>query len=261
MKITTGTIVSVLLTLFSTILSIITNIPSTSSDHPSNNVFLFGAVIDKLQKSSKDRQLFAANILHQKIDPNDLIYNISQSSDTNLAKAVILYNENPNNNFKEIQNILNNITSCEDPHADPYCIFRELWFSPTTTMSKNGLLLNLYNYPKSDKSKIWFTNRSLNLENLSQKDVYKEDNTCIALGQSGKCSYDNFKNMKTNLDFLDKSGFIENFQNDGKRIHSIQKSIEAFVSTLNHFFVLFIIAVPNTFLTVFTWYLNKSKQI
>jgi hypothetical protein len=260
MKITTGTIVSILLTLFSTILSIITNIPSTSSDHSSNNIFLSRAVIDKLQNFSKDRQLFAANILHQKIDPNDLVYNISQSSNTNLAKAVILYNDNPNNNSKEIRTILNNINGC----TDPYCILRSLWFSPSTMLFNDGFFdkyLNLNNYPKVDTSEIWFTNRSLNLENLSQTDVYKEDDNCITLGQSGKCSYNNIANMKANIGTLDKSGFLENFQNDGKRIHSIQNSIEAFVSALNHFFVLFIIAVPNTFLTVFTWYLNKSKQI
>ena len=194
-------------------------------------------------------------------------------------KGVILYNENSSNNVEKIRTILNFHKSiCDNQN----CALGLLWVPYNTTFSKKGFIdrslnlsnnveadasriwftnrsLNLENLTKADASRIWFTNRSLNLENPSIGDIDKEDSKCTAIGQSGKCSYSEISNIKEKISLLDNSSFLVNFHNEGKKIHSIQEPIENFVSALNHFFVLFVIAGPNIFLVLFKRHLEKSK--
>ncbi len=262
MDISASTIVSFLLTIFSTSLTIITNIPSTSSDHLNNNIPFFRAVSDRLQNSSETNKLFAMNVLHENIDTSDFQFSPNESHDNNLAKAVILYNENPNNNSKEIRSILNCTYNICD---EQYYLLRYLWSSPTAMLSNKGFIidksLDLEKISKLEATKIWFTNRSLNLENPTKGDVNKEDNKCVTPLQNGKCTYTEISNIKKNISSLDNSGYLVNFHNEGKKIHSIQEPIKLFVSVLNHFFLLFVIAGPNIFLIFFKRHLDKSNKI
>lgn len=242
MDFTPGDVITFILTIFSTVLSIIPQITAPQPvDQSSSNLVVFRAIKDILQNRSRSANLFADNLLHI---PNSgsLDNNKFESIRNTLAKVVIQYNDdnfdhNSNNAMNNLGNISKSIPECINP------------FSRNTSLLCN---------------EVWFTNRIVNLEKPDRTaGTHAFDNEdglmCWQINETGKCSHKELIDMRGHIGSLANVGYLDNFYNNEKKVNSISKSVETFVSDLNRFFISSLISGPSIFLAGITIYLKRKK--
>jgi ABC-type transport system involved in cytochrome c biogenesis permease component len=101
MEFNTGEIISFVLTTFSLVITIIPIIAPPSGDNLSSTVVLSRAVTNIIEHRLGPTGLFAHNLLHDST-PNNLVFRPQDTNETNLARAVIHYNDNNLTSMLEI---------------------------------------------------------------------------------------------------------------------------------------------------------------
>lgn len=234
------------MTIFSTIITILPFIESTSQENSADQTARLRAV-SILNNSTlnnnhpRDKQIIAYEVL-QDIDNIRQLYNNNQkqSPEANLAMALVHYN-NDTNYADYIKNMLHFLK-----RAHLYLAFSQ---SANPDLSK----------------RIWFTKRLLSLETSPSPTQWVEDLKCTQMDSSqvspNMCTYSEFKQIKEDREKLVQNGILSDFYNNEGKVHALRDGIDTFVFDLNQFIIISFIVGPVTFVAGIRFYFKRTETL